>query len=252
MKPGGTGIVTVMDVLRKSTRLMGLSIRGVAAVEHPANSAQLDGREGWIVFKADGSPDESRLSKETTVTATATVTGPEVTVPPEVSLEKAMTEAPPVIREFLAKMAADNQAAAIALDEARKTAVEALDVAKAANDARLDSEWLVKSREIYAGVETPEIVAPVMKAAWAALTPDMFNVLDRILRSAAAVVKTGAVFETQGAPGGTAPSGAFAQLVAKAAELRAADPSLSHAQALVKASDLHPALTAAYAAEGNV
>ncbi len=47
---------TTRTPMAKRRRMINLKLNATAGVDHGANSAQMNGAEGWAVIKADGTP----------------------------------------------------------------------------------------------------------------------------------------------------------------------------------------------------
>ncbi len=238
-------------------RLRHLALKGVAGVDRPANHTQV-GADGWLVLKADGTPEEG-----TTVTQTDTPVAEQLAKATEqleaanariAELEQAAAAPAPAVKADDADV--DPLIKALeGLDPAVRKAWEARDaelaeVRKAAEterNARLEREYVAKAAEYSALPTTPEVFGPVLRAV-DEHAPDVAETLTTVLRAVDAQLREAGLFKAVGhnATGGAS---ALDQLKAAAAEIRKADSTISEAQALRKARAEHPDLVAAYQKE---
>lgn len=150
-------------------------------------------------------------------------------------LAKALAEVPDVVKAALAK--------------AQSTADEALAKAAAATDARLDAEYLAKAESDEFNrlpMEKAAFAIAFRKAAEAA--PEAMAVVEAVLKGANAQLKASGLIKAIG-DGGQDASDSWAAIEKAASELRVANPTMSQAQSIAKATELNPELVAEYKKE---
>lgn len=131
-------------------------------------------------------------------------------------------------------------------EELEKRAKEAEEIAKAEREKRELAEIRKRAESLQAVGDVDELAA-VIKAAHD-VSPEQAEKLETVLKSAAERIKQSALFSERG-HGGEDPGSAYAQLMAKADEIRKNDTSLTKEQAFERAVDLYPDLVAQYRKE---
>lgn len=264
-----------MDTGDAPKRLMDLTLTGAAGVTRGANVAQL-GASGWIVMKADGTPIDSQEGAPMATDSTGaagTEAAETVTVskadydalvakaakagefPPaddeddedddeatEKAVKKAFDTLPEPVRKHFEQI---EQRAA----DAEKIAKAATAAAEVERNARLDAEF-VKKAEAFPGLPTtPDQFGPVLRSIHELLPADKAAEVERLLKSASEAGAFVAITKSFGASA-AAPAGSAADRIQKAADaMRAADPTLTAAQATDRVLSTQADLASAYYAE---
>jgi chorismate mutase len=252
-------------------KLLDIEMVESSGVDHAANGPQI-GAEGWIVMKADGTkvgvvraaktptqeaakvPDEQTVedltkSVDELTAQVATLTKErddaiaKAAEPPAADdgkdeLQKALDANP------LLKQAFEAQAAAT--KEATDKAAAAEEVAKSERNERLTREYIAKAKEL----GQPDTFAPMLREVVEKCSPEAAAEIQRIVKAAAEQAKAATVLTLPAnAHVVVAGGSAWEQIVAKAAELRKADSTLSEPQSIEKARVENPDLVAAYRKE---
>ncbi len=190
--------------------------------------------------KAQTERDEAVAAKTAAEEALAKANGPAPAETEEEVLAKAMESLPEPVRKA---WAADRERIA----KAEKDATEAAETAKVEKDARISAEYLTKAKgPDYDGLPaSAETRATILREVDEKLSKEAGAELHRILKAAStAVASGGGDFREWGGAGGDVSSASAAQsAIDKAAdEILKSEPTLSRAQAIVKAADAHPDL----------
>lgn len=136
-----------------------------------------------------------------------------------------------------------------AADAAAQRAEEAEKVAKAERDARQLAEIRKMVEDELGALPNvkAETLAPVIKAAREKLSAEEWEAIETVLKAADAAIRQGNLFVVRGSDGGS--SDAYGKLLAKAEEIRKAEPTLTREQAVDKAMLQNPDLAEAYRRE---
>lgn len=202
--------------------------------------------------------------RETPDNGTTTTTPPEATMPdvkknddPKKATEPGAAPAGSQdganLDEVLKGLTPEARAAVLELkkaaEDAAKRAQEAEKLAKAERDARELAEirkMVEQELDALPGTK-PEEFAPVIKAAREKLTAEEYKAIEDALKAANVALRKSELFVVRGSDGQA--GDAMSKLVAKAEELQKADPKLTRAQAIDKASQMYPDLVAEYRRE---
>jgi uncharacterized membrane protein len=123
-------------------------------------------------------------------------------------------------------------------------------VAKAEKEAdeRKTVEYVAKAEKLgLPGVEAAEM-GKVLKSL-SEKDPEAYATVEKALTASAAAIAKSATFEEIGKSGSDNTGDAYAQIVAKANDIRKSDPSLTQSQAIAKAFNENPELAKRYAEE---
>lgn len=134
------------------------------------------------------------------------------------------------------------------MEDLKKQAQDAQDIAKAEKNARITKEFIVKAATMPLIGITSEQMGPILKAVSEAC-PTEYAQLEAVLKANSEAIAKGDLFKTLGSDGSGATETAWDQINKKAEELRKADSSLTAAAALTKAMQENPALYAQYKRE---
>lgn len=130
----------------------------------------------------------------------------------------------------------------------RERLAKAEQVAKAEHDARISREYLEKAEGFKHLPANRETLGTVLRAVESGqpLTTETAAEVTRLLKAADNAMGTSGIFTPHGGAGEPAKGGAYAELTAKAEELRKADPALAKESAVVKAMSDNPELARRY------
>lgn len=146
-----------------------------------------------------------------------------------------LSKADPAVRALIEKQQADLK--------------EATEIAKAERDARLNREFISKAEALPALAVDPSDFGQVLRRMAEALDPQDVEKIDTVLKSANEAIRAGAVFSVSGRAG--ADTTVSASVLARAEEIRKADPTLTPEQAQAKAYQENPALLAEALTQGQ-
>lgn len=157
-------------------------------------------------------------------------------------VEKA--DLPETVKAALRKAEADRVALA-------KRAEDAERIAKNERDLREQREFIAKAETELSHIGSAQDTGLLLKSASEKLSKDEFEQLERVLKAANAQIDTGNLFVELGKGGvqeNPAAREPYEAMLAKAEEIRKADPNVSQADALQKAAQLNPDLAREYGA----
>lgn len=143
---------------------------------------------------------------------------------------------PDAVRARLEKAEADAAAANERIEKAEK-------LAKAEREIRVTREFVAKAESYRALVIKADEFGPVLKEAAEKLSKEAYDAIESVLKAADEQIAKGELFKEHGRGGDAqATSGGSDALVAKAAELRKSDSSLTEGQAMERAIAENPEL----------
>lgn len=213
------------DIAKSATELKDANARAEKAEEDLAKAKKGDGEEGEDV-------DASKAEEE--------------------ALRKA-AEKDPALAAFLKKQEERTAKAEEEAAEARKSADAAGDIAKGEREIRREAEFVRKAEDLPGIPAKATDFGKVLKAASEKLTKDEYDGLMEVLKAADKLGRESLLFKEMGtAQVAESRDDAYADLQAKAEDLRKADSSLSAEQALSKAMEQNPDLQRRYAAQVGV
>ena len=215
-------------------RMVQPNINEVSTVDHPAHLI-----EGWISMQKARGGDLSPEMTDLLARAEAMTKGkhmPDSDVTNAVdaeSFEKAISGLPEEMQK--------------ALMDGQRRAVQAESLAKALLDEREDNRFEKMAKELVnlPGVDSEsneQSFAKSLREAAESTTPETFEKLFKVLKSADAALGQSGMFKEYGVSGGSTPGTAGATIEAIAKELRAADPELTEADSIAKAATENPDL----------
>lgn len=258
------------DGITKPRRMARLDMQRMSGVDRGANRTQLDPTgepvDGWMVLKSDGTPvtegamtEDAKALEERAEKAEKALADQTAFLEAEkarVAKEAATADLDPVAKALAnpdldegLRLVLKSQQDAIAKSQAEAT--EAKKAAELERDTRVAAEYVAKAETLVENLPTSAAeFGPVLRSIAESLTAEQFAKVEQVLKGANAQLEAGVLMRELGSGlGAPAEGSAFAELTAKAEELRAADPKLTAEQAIDKASTLNPALVAKHAAE---
>lgn len=147
--------------------------------------------------------------------------------------------------------AADAETTALRTEiESRDERIEKAEaIAQRERDLREEREYLAKAEQLDKLPLAPDQFGPLLKSIAGSVDAETFAKLEGVLTAANEAVSQGALFQELGAGGDGGRTDAESKIEAAAAEIRKAQPDLSHAQAFTKALEQNPDLYAQHRQE---
>ena len=133
----------------------------------------------------------------------------------------------------------------------QKRAEDAEKIAKEERDMRERAESVAKAEKEFAHLPgTSQDKGAMLHELRKSVTPELFSKVESVFKSAEEMAAKSVLFTSMGSAGSSNGAGsAYAEIEAKAAELRKSDPKLTEAQAITKATSDNPELYRRYRQE---